>query len=99
MGEVLNKPFVSEAYDRLMADQAKAHPAIAIDPSQWPASDLNTPVTDIRAARERLGLTQAAMGEALGVDGPRLSAWENGKPLPRYIDLAVRCLLAMEAVK
>lgn len=35
---------------------------------------------DIKAIRSRLGLTQAQLGEAVGVDQSTVSNWENGSP-------------------
>ena len=104
----LNVPFVSEAYDRLMIAQSKAMPApvniganahATQDVVTRAAPDLTAPITDIRATREALGLTQSALAERLGLDAPRLSAWENGKAFPAYIDLAMRALVALEAIK
>jgi len=111
----LNVPFVSEAYDRLMAAQSKAmlqgqrsfspvpdHGANSPAPQDVVARtspDLTAPITDIRATREALGMTQSALAERLGLDAPRLSAWENGKAFPAYIDLAMRALVALEAIK
>lgn len=37
---------------------------------------------DVRAIRTHLGLTQAQLGEAVGVDQSTVSNWENGM-LPR----------------
>ena len=36
-------------------------------------------ITKMKAQRMRLGLTQAALAERIGVTQPRISAWENGK--------------------
>lgn len=33
---------------------------------------------DVRAIRASLGLTQAQLGEAMGVDQSTISTWENG---------------------
>jgi HTH-type transcriptional regulator/antitoxin HipB len=38
---------------------------------------------NIRAARRAKGLTQAGLGEALGVEAPSVNRWENGKSQPR----------------
>ncbi|MER8846017.1 helix-turn-helix domain-containing protein [Mesorhizobium australicum] len=35
---------------------------------------------DVRAIRAKLGLTQAQLGEAVGVDQSTVSNWENGMP-------------------
>ena len=34
---------------------------------------------DFRAIRRRLGLTQAALGEMMGVSGRSVQRWESGK--------------------
>lgn len=34
---------------------------------------------DVKSIREKLGLTQAQLGEAVGVDQSTVSNWENGK--------------------
>jgi DNA-binding transcriptional regulator YiaG len=34
---------------------------------------------NVKAIREALGLSQAALGEAVGVDQSTVSNWENGK--------------------
>lgn len=35
---------------------------------------------DVKEIRARLGLTQAQLGEAVGVDQSTVSNWENGSP-------------------
>ncbi|MBE1709640.1 helix-turn-helix domain-containing protein [Mesorhizobium japonicum] len=35
---------------------------------------------DVRAIRAKLGLTQAQLGDAVGVDQSTVSNWENGIP-------------------
>lgn len=35
---------------------------------------------DVKAIRAHLGLTQAQLGEAVGVDQSTVSNWENGSP-------------------
>lgn len=35
---------------------------------------------DIKAIRDRLGLTQAQLAQAVGVDQGTVSKWENGAP-------------------
>lgn len=35
---------------------------------------------NVRAIRQELGLTQAQLGEAVGVDQSTVSNWENGMP-------------------
>lgn len=35
---------------------------------------------DIREIRTRLGMTQAQLGDAIGVDQSTISNWENGSP-------------------
>ena len=35
---------------------------------------------DVRAIRAKLGLTQAQLGDAVGVDQSTVSNWENGMP-------------------
>lgn len=98
--DALNRPFVSESYDRLLAAQAR-HKADSAILDAKPAIDairvLHNPVTDMKAARATLGLTQTALADALDMDAPRLSKMENGGVIDRRTDLAVRCLLAMEA--
>lgn len=48
----------------------------------------------LRALREELGLSQAAVAEALGVRQPTVSRWETGKarPRPRYAVELLRLL-------
>jgi transcriptional regulator with XRE-family HTH domain len=43
---------------------------------------------NIRAFREREGLTQQQLGERCGVDGSTVSYWESGKNSPRAKMLA-----------
>jgi DNA-binding XRE family transcriptional regulator len=93
----LGIPFVSEAYDRLMADRLRNMPAVPT--VRVTGYDIAQPVTDIRAARDRLNLTQAALAEKLGIDAPRLSKIENGATIPPYLDLAMRTLLSLEPPK
>lgn len=85
MGAVLNIPFQSEAYDRLMEAQAAFVP-----PQMIEAIDTGE---KLRAARADLGMTQAALAARLGIDGPALSKMENGEPIKASIDLAIRYLL------
>jgi DNA-binding XRE family transcriptional regulator len=102
MAETLNQPQPNEAYARLMDAQAQQRAASAVldvRPVSEAIKLLRAPAADLRGARGTLGMSQAAMAEALGIDAPRLSKLENGDTVPRYIDLAVRCLLAMEASK
>lgn len=35
---------------------------------------------DVKAIRAQLGLTQAQLGDAVGVDQSTVSNWENGSP-------------------
>ena len=42
----------------------------------------------IRGIRNRLGMSQAELGEALGVDGSAVSKWEKGQTQPEYGTLA-----------
>lgn len=44
-------------------------------------------MTAIRAIRERLGLTQAMLAEALGVTQPAVAMWEAGERKPDIITL------------
>ena len=43
--------------------------------------------TRIRAARIAAGLTQAALGEALGVSHTQIARWETGRAEPRIAAL------------
>ncbi len=53
-----------------------------------------TPAT-LRLARERLGLTQLALSEALGVHPNTIARWERSeRPIPSYLALAMRDLAA-----
>jgi DNA-binding XRE family transcriptional regulator len=48
----------------------------------------------LKAARERLGLTQTTMAEALGVVRESVNRWERGAvAIPKSIALAVKFLL------
>lgn len=85
MGALLNQPFVSEAYDRLMEAQAAFVPAQMVEPVDY--------CERLKAVRLELGLTQAALGARLGIDAPAVSKMENGEPIKGYIDLAIRYLL------
>jgi DNA-binding XRE family transcriptional regulator len=85
----LDQPFVTEAYDRLMAAQA------AFKPEGDGALHVAIDGPGIRAARVALGLTQAKLAERLGIDGPKLSKMETGaEAVDPRTDLAVRALLA-----
>jgi DNA-binding transcriptional regulator YiaG len=45
---------------------------------------------DIRAARKRMGVSQAGLADALGVDVMTVSRWERGVRLPaRAVYLAI----------
>ena len=95
--EPLRIPFVSESYDRMLEARAKAKAVVPVNVSgiiQQPIADADA----LKAARATLSMTQAQMGEALGMDAPRLSGMENGKPIDARTDLAVRCLLALKAL-
>ena len=51
------------------------------------ANPLTTPDTSmgarLREARERTGISEGALAEALGVNVTSIKAWENGKRTPR----------------
>jgi transcriptional regulator with XRE-family HTH domain len=47
----------------------------------------------VRAARERLGLTQAEFGDRLGVDKRTVIRWEQGSVLKRRDRIAITLLL------
>ena len=61
--------------------------------------------TELRAVRKRLGLTQAALAEALGISLSQLHNYERGSdrrtgapcPVPRLVQLACRALAADES--
>jgi DNA-binding transcriptional regulator YiaG len=38
---------------------------------------------DVRAIRDKLGLTQAQLGDAIGVDQSTVSNWESQSTVPR----------------
>lgn len=44
--------------------------------------------------RQRLGLSQRELAERLGVHANSIWRWENGDPMPRTVELAMRYLLA-----
>ena len=44
-------------------------------------------MTDIKTARNRLGMTQSQLAEKIGVERTVLSHWENGDNDPRTADL------------
>jgi DNA-binding transcriptional regulator YiaG len=67
-GEVLFKPEASRFIDRIQT-LAMRTPAVP------------TPGY-VRTLREALGLTQAELGERLGVDKATVARWENGKVRP-----------------
>ena len=49
---------------------------------------------ELKAARRRLGLTQRALGEALGVSRVTIARWEAGlHPLPRAVGLLLNRML------
>lgn len=50
--------------------------------------------TEIRAARERAGLTQEELGAALGVSLRTVGNWERGATVPRNREAALRRVLA-----
>jgi transcriptional regulator with XRE-family HTH domain len=58
--------------------------------------------TELRATRERLGMTQAALASALDISVSQLGNFERGThrqtgrpcPIPRTVELAVRYLLS-----
>jgi transcriptional regulator with XRE-family HTH domain len=41
----------------------------------------------IRAARKEAGLSQAALGDAIGRDHKTISRWENAHRIPNLLDL------------
>jgi transcriptional regulator with XRE-family HTH domain len=57
--------------------------------------------TELRAARERMGMTQVALAAALGISLSQLGNYERGTqrqsgqpcPIPRTVELAVQYLL------
>ena len=52
---------------------------------------------EIKAARERLGLTQTELAAQLGVAQSRVAVWETGKhAAPPFLALALRALLFEE---
>ena len=57
---------------------------------------------DIRAARARLGMTQAALSQALGVTSTTIARWERGEIVPDHpemIRLAIDRLISMDQEK
>jgi DNA-binding XRE family transcriptional regulator len=49
---------------------------------------------EIRKARQRLGVTQAQLAQALGVTARSVIAWEKGEvPISTVVALAIRHLL------
>lgn len=84
--DALHIPFVSEAYDRLV----KAQLAF-VKPSLIDAVDDGK---KLRAARDELGLTQAALASRLGLTAPAISNMESGADrINARVDLSVRYLL------
>lgn len=52
--------------------------------------------TELRALRERLGLTQAALAARLGTAQGRVSDWENERrPIPLHAEAHLRTLEAL----
>lgn len=56
--------------------------------------------TDLRTAREALGMSQAEFAEALGYSGPhtraKVSAWEGGRiPIPARVLVALPMLVKL----
>lgn len=90
MGAVLNQPFVSEAYDRLVEAQA-AHAVSLREERALAAIDSGE---KLRAARTELGLTQAALGERLALTGTFIGMMERGSDkIEARTDLSIRYLL------
>src|SRR4051794_4375444 len=52
------------------------------------------PNLTFKEALRRLDLTQGEAAEALGVSARTVSSWANNDDIPRYIELALRHLLA-----
>lgn len=86
----LDIPFVSEAYDRLIATQRNAVVQVEGRPEPFTTGD------QIRALRAQMSMTQAAFAELLGIDAPSLSKLENGGTIKPMLDYALR-YLAMTA--
>jgi DNA-binding XRE family transcriptional regulator len=86
MVTALNIPFVSESYDRLMeAQRAYVKPGL-VDPIDTPEK--------LRAARNELGMTQAALGDKVALSGTFIGLMERGaNPIEPRTDLSVRYLL------
>jgi len=56
---------------------------------------------DMRAVRQRLGMTQAQLAAALGLKTSSISNYEGGRgpyEIPRHIELACEALLARAAI-
>lgn len=86
MGAVLNQPFVSEAYDRLM----EAQNAFV---RQETVEAVDTP-EKLRAARTEMGLTQAQLADRIALTGTFIGLMERGtNPIDPRTDLSVRYLL------
>jgi DNA-binding XRE family transcriptional regulator len=48
---------------------------------------------ELKAARTRLGMTQRALAEALGIHWTTVSVYENGQdPIPKMVALALEAL-------
>lgn len=58
--------------------------------------DTSTPA-GLKAARLALGLTQDALGAALGVHWGTISRWEHGE-VPTVVALAVECLIRRQRI-
>lgn len=82
----LNIPFVSEAYDRLKAEQAAF-----VKPGTVSAIDSGD---KLKAARAEMSLTQAGLADKIGLTGTFIGMMErDDKPIEPRTDLAVRYLL------
>ena len=51
---------------------------------------------NIRATREKLGLTQAELAEYLGVTGNMVARWERGDAIPESVKLIELALFGLE---
>lgn len=48
---------------------------------------------NVKSIRKRLNMTQAELAERLGIDRSSLAHMENGRPVPRYIELLLASIL------
>ena len=82
-------PKLAATTDEEIAAQIAEDPDVAPDVSDWPISRVVDPL-DVRAIRERLGMSQTQFATTFGLTLDTLQEWEQKRRSPRG---AVRTLL------